>query len=336
MANVSQTLFVTPRKTIAYEQNNTKIEDLSNTGVERELRLRLKGQLTLSSANNTAAKTKRGDEWAVVKRIRVTVNGSNVVREYTGNQLFWYNYFKFGVAPNISVSLGDGSTANPSFDSTLIIPWGSVGTRKAMDSWLNAANLVDYKIEIEWGSHTDINADATGFTVAPTVVVSSYGATGLEATKFNTLVHKALTKTVTQDQSDFEINFAIGKAAVHYGYLINTTDDDVDVNTIINNIKLVSGTMTYINIPAVDVQRTNSLQRGLQRGFSGTAYDDLRVGNANSINGWYYLDLIPDGSKTEGIDLQGRADLKLELDVNVGSGATKITVIPEELIKIPA
>src|SRR4051794_26755465 len=66
---------------------------LNKTLVYRELALELSVQPTITIANNTAANTLLGDEWAALSNIQLTVNGSDVLRNFSGDDLWWLNWF---------------------------------------------------------------------------------------------------------------------------------------------------------------------------------------------------------------------------------------------------
>ena len=97
----------------------------------RRLKLRLKGQLTLAAANNTAALTKRGDEWAVVKKIEIIANGTDVVKTIPGTELRWMNPIWNNTMPNVTAALADGVTVDVPFDSTLIFAVSDAGQYQA-------------------------------------------------------------------------------------------------------------------------------------------------------------------------------------------------------------
>ena len=110
-------------KTIQYQSNGKWPESLSRGMVYRELYLRLKGTVTVAAASNTAANVKRGDEWGVVKKIEISANNTDVLRSFSGNDLWWINRFFYGSNPKVSPSLLDTGVANPVFDSVLVMPF---------------------------------------------------------------------------------------------------------------------------------------------------------------------------------------------------------------------
>src|SRR4051812_7444674 len=93
-----------------WQSNNQKVSvEISRGMAIREIHLRLKGQPTLTGANNTVANTLLGDEWGVVKKIEVFTNGSNPLVSLTGQQLKNLNRFWYDTLPPFTPTLGDGA-----------------------------------------------------------------------------------------------------------------------------------------------------------------------------------------------------------------------------------
>lgn len=318
------------QETIAYSSNNKVSENLSRGMVYRELYLKLSGQLTATVGNNVYANVLRGDEWAVVKRIDVIANGTDVIKSFSGPNLRMLNYLWYGVPPKRSVALGDG-TANPAFASTLVIPFWMPRSVRPIDTALDSRELSSLTVEITWGTHTDINASATGFTTSPTVELASlesFNVTG----PFSQWRMFEIEKEVTSTTNRFRIELPVG--GVYRNFLISATDAGADDNAVVNNVKLVSGSTVFDNLPADILQDVQHLRQGITRGFSGTAYDDVFMGDNNDMEGYYLLDRVTDGFLTEGLDTLGFSELFLEFDVTVGGGTTNLTVIPSEIIPI--
>src|SRR5712672_1154051 len=122
------------QKTIPFVANAKNNDILSRGMILRELHLRLTGQLTVAGASNTAAATLRGDEWAVVKRIDVIANNTDVVKSISGNAQWWQNFFHYEKRPRITGVIGDGATLNPTFDSVIIIPFWMPRSLRGIDT----------------------------------------------------------------------------------------------------------------------------------------------------------------------------------------------------------
>lgn len=319
---------------VAYNANNSKAEQLGRGMIYREIMLRYQGQPTITATNNTVANTLAGDEWAAVKKIELIANGTDVIKSISGNQLWWLNYFMYGKAPRISALLGGGA-ANPSFDSVLILPLWMPGVIKPFDTALDARRLSSLEIKITWGDYTSINASATGWTTNPSIDVFSLESFGVEA-DFALWRLFQISETITASNTQHEIDLPVGH--LYRGFMINSQDAAADQSDIINNIKVKSGTTIFADLHAQDdiLQQWPMLRNGLPRNWNSNAgaYDNLRRGDANDIDGWYWLDLVTDGRLTEAPDTFGYSEFKLELDVTVGAGTTVITIVPLQIIPI--
>lgn len=319
--------------TIEYSANNRETESLGRGVVYRELMIRLTGQPTLTTANNTTAKTKRGDEWAVIRNLRLVANGTDVIKSLSGDDLWWLNYFMLS-RPRITTAIGDGS-ANPSFDSVLILPLWMPGVIKPLDTALDARELSSLELEIDWGDHTSINGDATGWTTEPKVEIWSLASFNVQG-PFSQWRVFTIEKEITADNPQFEIELPVGK--LYRGFMIETTDADQDQADILKNFKLVSGSTVFADVSAEDdvLQQAEDIRRGTVPHYdaAANAYDDLRRSDNSQREGWYVYDHVTDGRLTEGVDTLGFSEFKIEGDVAVGGGTTKIRVIPWQVIPL--
>lgn len=325
-----QQVRVRKQTTVDYSSNNKTNEKLSRGMIYRELYLRLSGAPTLTAVNNTQANTAKGDEWGVVKRIDIVANGTDVIKSISGDALWWYNYFVLG-RPRLSTLLGDGATANPAFSSVLILPFWMPKSIRPIDTALDATQLSDLTIDITWGTFTDVNSAATAFTTAPKIEVYSLESFGVVG-PFGQGRLFEIQKTITASQTQFQVDLPIG--GMYRGFMINTTDAGVDDGDVINNMKLVSGTTVFFDASEEIIQDVYNQRNALERNFSGTAYDDIKISTSSSLDGWYFIDLVTDGMMSESIDTLGLAEIKLEFDVTVGSGTTKMFVYPIQMIPV--
>jgi hypothetical protein len=318
---------------VNYESNSKVSERLSRGMVYRELYIRLKGAATTTAGNNTKANTARGDEWGVIKRIDIIANNTDVIRSISGNELWWLNYFFFGKIPFITAALGDGATANPPFDSTLILPFWMPRSLRPMDTALDARELSDLKIEITWGAYTDVNSAATAWTTEPVVEVHSLESFNVKG-PFSQWRIYTIEKEITATNAQFQVQLPVGP--MYRGFMFATTDAGVDDADIINNMKIKSGTTIYADIPQDILFQADAIRRGDPRSWDSTAegYDSLRRGTPNGLGGWLFYDHVTDGYLTEAIDTLGFSEFELELDVTVGAGTTKLYVSPLQVIPV--
>jgi len=321
--------------TIDYSANNQEDENLGRGVVYREIALRLTGQLTVAGADNTSANTNNGDEWAVVKRIRLLANGTDVIKDISGNDLWWLDYFLYGTPPKVTPTLGDGSTANPSFDSVLVLPLWMPNAVKPIDTALDARELSSLEVEIQWGDHTSINGSATGFTTTPRVELFSLTSFNVSG-PFSQWRLFPIEKEITANNPQFEVELPVGK--MYRGFMIRATDGGQDQSDIVNNLKLVSGSTVFADVSVQDdvLPQWENLVKGTSPHWNDNAgsFDDLRRSDDSQLEGVYFYEHVTDGFLTEAIDTLGFSEFKLEMNVSVGAGTTKLNITPLQVIPI--
>jgi len=320
--------------TVAYEGNTKVPMSLGRGMVYRELYLRLYGQPTIDTTKNLAASTLRGDEWACIQRIDLIANNTDVLKSLSGNALWWLNFFLYGRPPRITATLGDGSTASPAFDSVLVLPLWMPRSIRPIDTALDARNLSDLKIEITWGTYASINADASAWTVEPKLDVYSLESFNVKGPFSQWRVY-TIEKEVTATNTQFTIDLPVGP--MYRGFMVNTTDTAKDDGSILNNLKVLSGTTVYADLCEEVLEQAEMERNQTMRYWDdgGGVYDPLRRGTTyNNLDGWYFYDHCTDGYLTESIDTLGFSEFKLELDVTVGSGTTKVFVYPQQVIPV--
>ena len=319
---------------IQYQANSKESITLSRGMIYREIYLKLRGAPTLTAANNTQAKTLIGDEWGVVKRIDLIANNTDVIRSISGNQLWWFNYFMYGVPPDITPAIGDVATANAPFASHLILPLWMPRSLRPMDTALDARELSDLKIEITWGDYTDINGDASAWTTDPVIEIHSLESFGAKGPFSQWRVY-AIEKEIAATAAQFQVQLPVGP--MYRGFLMNFTDAGKDANDILNNFKIISGTTVFADIPALMINELDRLRMSVSRFWDDAAgvYDPLRRGSTyNNLEGWYFYDHVTDGYLSESIDTLGFSEFELELDVTVGAGTTKVFILPLQIIPV--
>jgi hypothetical protein len=302
---------------------------LAKTLVYRQLTLELTGALTLTAANNTAANTAMGDEWACLTNFQIQANGSDVFRNFSGDDLYWLNWFWYQVPPRLTATLGDAATANPSFDSTLIVPFWYPGCFHPFDSLLNSGRFTDFQALATFGSFTSINSTATGWATNPTISLNS---------------HEQLLPTDPNDQP--KLNWVVkklsnipGGANGAYRVLL---DAGVNYTRFLINIKNAAGTADAA-APAASVGNIKVVGAG-GRVYEDRSYNELlqetrirkgmlqtvsRRGTSSNSDAWVEIDLCPDGRLKEA--MPNPNDAYLEFNV---LASCQINVFPSIIFPI--
>ncbi len=287
---------------VAYVAGQKQIVQLHKSMLYRELYLRLTGAPTLLAANNTVAKTKKGDEWACVQKIEIIVNSSDVIRSFSGDQLWQLNRMYYGCNPAVTPAIGDGATANPPFDSTLVIPFWSPRVIRPFDTAFDTAGVTDFRLEITWGLPTDINADAAAFTTAPAIEIGSHEQDHpADPAAHPRLLKRVVTQTLDVSGASGNFRFPLDVGPRYRGFLINvTTAAGVDTAGLATNFKLVSGSTTFVDVSEPMLYQANALRSDIgfpqlpvvATGIFSNA--PIRVSAASNPRAWYNLDLVTD------------------------------------------
>jgi len=316
--------------TVQYQANDTQIERLGRGMIYRELHLQLNFELTETASSNIGEDAiERGDEWAVIKNIRIIANGSDVLRNFTGNQLRWLNKLVYGFNPRNPMAGGVAAEGSLAVSSSLVLPFWSIGTVRPLDTALDARQLTSLEIEIEWGDVSSITSGSATFSGTPTLKVYSLESFGVEADFAQSRVFKIQESSVAvNDQHEMDI--PVG--SMYRGFLINTSASGVDAANL-SNIKLKSGTTVFVDQEAALLRDIANMRHGVFVTFDevGGLEDNVFVSVDSDIAGWHYLDLVTDGRLKEALDTLGLAELTLELDVNT---QTDITVLPLQIIPV--
>jgi hypothetical protein len=324
-----------PEPTVVYEAGGTNTQEISRGGILHAVFGRLQGQITLAAANNTRAKTARGDALALIRRLRIRVNSQENVVDLDGPGVVADHQYLLGNKPrDVAAQLGDGITANPSFSVPFIITFALPRRRfrVPIDTSLDcrADKMSKLEIDVDWGSHTSLNADATGFTIAPKITLTSQKSFDAPDDYKPGFLRRYLQQQTITATNPREI---VRLATIHsyYGLHINVTDAGADSPTLLNRLKLLSGSNVFEDHDPVILNdgygrlwhdRTN-------RSFSGASgYLDPMVSTKWNERAWYPLEIPFDGSLMEMQPAAGLAELLLELDITVGGGTTIVNTYP--------
>lgn len=307
---------------VPFSANNKQSKELSRGMVWRELYLRLTGQLTLASTDNIPADTAIGDEWSLVQDITIRLNGRDVMKRISGPALRWLDYYLYGYFPRKALGqIGDGATTNPSFDSTLIIPFWMPKSQHPMDFAFDTSKVAKLDIEINWTNYNTVNANATGFTTPPQIACSVYEVANVTGAFARWNIFE-LSNVVAGATDKYQIKVPVGY--LYRSFLVH------DVNEIITNWYLESHPTEWLNLPTqivrdvLGVDRRSSIVPGA---FANTYY--LAGAPGDDLNHFMYFDSAGHGANVESIDAFGLSEFYLEFDT---SGAGTINVYPNQLV----
>jgi len=339
-----------PQQTRTRRQNSVTLNTFSTKTVTqlgrgmiyREIYLRFYGTFTYAAAaNNAVATLGRGDEWSAIARIDLVVNGTDIIRSFTGTQLVMFNRFMYGTYCRPSVQLGDAATAGPAFDSTLILPLWQPLSAKPMDTALDSSKVSDLRLEITTNSSANINSANGPTAIAATLDVTSYESFGVELEASDCRMY-ALQSTLAAANPNLQIQLPV--TCMYRGFLINAASTASETGTDqvanITNVKLVSGTTVFRDMPFVPLRSVHRQRLGfgqdlVQNVAAGPAISNAtqtylkgRKSGLHDEDAWAFMNLCEDGYLGESIDSLGFSELYLEVSATL---AGTITVIPIQI-----
>lgn len=331
---------------LTFSDNTTQTMDLQRGVVIRELILHLKGAPTLTSGNNTTSNLKRGGPNELIKTVSVLVNGSEVIRQFSGAELMVRQLFWYGVPPVAETTFGDATTANPSFDRILRIPFWMPRIGNPQSTLLDARRLAALQLQVVWGTWTDINGSATAWTTTPTLeVYHEYVMPfpGTDIGPFHTWREYDISTSYTSTVTQAVVNLPVGN--LYRGFVVNTPVGSgsaaVDTTGILNEFRFKSGSTVYYDVIEKLIRERAYQQmnidaqtyRYLSVLTGGASFANIcRSGNFN-LDAWYWIDLANSGHLGDGVDTLGFAQLTMENDVTGQSNAA-LVVAPQMIVPV--
>lgn len=340
---VPATVITRRQSPVTYAAGAKQIVQLSKGLCWRGIKLRLTGQLTCTGANNTAANTALGDEWACISKIELIINGTTVLFSYAGSDLKSVARVLSGWQPQVSVGMGDGATANPSFDSTIWIPFLNPRSRRQFDTLLYTGEMNDVRLEVTWAaSYTSVNSAATGWATNPYVEVYTREQTLPTDPKTGNAMlpnfyRRTLKIPVQIAASTSAFRYQLPTGPIYRGLLLaELNNTPAESHSLLTNVKVYSGPTTFMDESAASIYATQiqgakvpSLIYPTSAGimFQGTG----QVSSAADPKSWRWVDFCEDGYMSEAIDTDSIGDTFIEFAFG---GAGTVNIFTQELIRI--
>lgn len=321
----------------------TDIIQLGKQNLYRDIYIRLQATLTMSSgAANTVAATLLGDEWAILSKIRLVTNSTDVLLDMSGHNLFMVNMVEMGLRPWLTPTLGDGASASVVVDSTLCIPAWSRMLRKPMDSAFESYRYGSLQLELTYETFTAVHSAATAYASSPTVEISSSEAAPNPTAFIPSFIPRRYSQTFDFTAAQTAGRFALDTGPYYTHLLINIQNaaGTADLAATLTNLKLISATTTIIDLSATVALQQGYAQAKMWNGQEINAaatgivsQTKNRVSTQSSALAWYFIPIISDGYATEALRNPVANDLFLEFQ---SSAAFKLNLISWQLFPNPA
>lgn len=299
--------------------------------------LSLKLVANLSWTETTAGVVMDSAPAQLVRNIMIRVNGRDVVKNLSLEALHRLSQIRYSTRPRIVSPANTTVATNQDLEVHAYIPFAMWRAVKPVDTLLDSSGMATLEMIIDWGVGNDVFGGAFGGTVtvnSATLYVSSIEAVGVPpGTKFMVNKEYSIESAITAATTNHQINLPVSN--LYRCFVLKTVSDDCNVNTILNNIQLKSGTEVYKNRNAAHLQMDNRLDYMMELPVSlAAALGGADYAN-NLLTGYYMLEFVRDGRLTESLDTSKLSSLELILDVAHPGTTDTVTIYPVELIVPP-
>jgi len=280
----------------------------------------------------------------LIKNLQVIANGRDVIKNIDFETLHRANQIRCGTRPYISATNWSGGADKAAIDMIIhaYISFEMWRAIHPVDTLFDSAGLATLDLIITFGTGMD-TMDATwqaragaAVTVnSATLYIAAIEEVGIPAgTSFLINKEYKLRRQVTATSNNFQIDLPVGNA--FRAFIIKTISDLRPVNTILNNIKIKSGTEVYKNRIASFLQMDNRLFNQLEvpETWNLAAAEDHWL-IENLLEGYYLVEFCPDGRLTQCLDTSRLSSLEFELDVTAVGTTDLIEILPCEIIRPP-
>ena len=212
---------------------------------------------------------------------------------------------------------------------------------RPVDTLLDSSKLADLRIEVTVNTSANINSASGPTAIAATLDVFSLESFGLQGDFSDTRIYQ-IQDTVSAANAARQILLPV--TALYRGFFINvangSSETAADQPTLLNNVKIQSGTQVFRDIPGRVLrdwqrQRVGFTQENVQNTAGTAAITGNKLAISRNTNtdedAWYWFDLCQDGYLTEGIDTVGYSELVMELNL---AGAATVTVMPVQVFPV--
>ncbi len=283
----------------------------------------------------------------IIKKIEVRKNGRDVLKSIDFETLVRLNQIRYGTQPTYTRTLltENGTAITTQWDAYAAVTtganavlfrilghldfgmWNSIRRNDTLLDCTARGNTSTLDLVITWGQYDDVmtsayNPAAGGVAAdsVPVVYVSTREYLDIDdaSDPYKPYIENreyGLQQTVTATTSKFLVDLGVA-GNMFRSFIIKTYADDVQVNTILNNIILRAGTDVYKNVKANQLRFDNKTELGVE----------------SMPTGYYLLEMCPDGHLAKAIDTSKLSSLMLELDVTLVGTISKIEVFPVELV----
>ena len=289
----------------------------------RGICLKVAGSVTISSGT-TSGTPKTASPCQILGNFEVRRDGKDTLFRMPAENAYITNKIFYGTAGAISGLASGDAQSNTAVYAEIIIPFEVLKGVSPIDTLVKAGGLSSLDLLVNVGAAADMVSGgdrtiAVGST-AFTLVVETLEELGLENWVFGDMKQYLVSSADVSASSD---NFQIKPIPVgneYYAFILRARAENLDLNTIINRIKLKSGSEVFFDVDATSLQYSN------KRDFQIESWPA----------GYHVLMLSRDGLLNSCLDVRkgtGRETLEFELKVTKQTGTNVIDVLAMEYLR---
>jgi hypothetical protein len=310
----------------AFVSGQQKTINLPIDYAQADIMVEFKANITITDPGGGAAGTVSDHAPAgLVSSINIRANGSDVIKSFSLIDAIYQSQIRYGVLPLQSVMANGNVKAATDYYVTARIDFAMYGTVKPYDTVFNSKRLTSLQALIQFGSASDCYADAKGTmtTVVNSGTITLYGkeAVGIDPEAvFPVFKESTIASTVTATTSEFKIPLNYAQDLSYRALTLRGIVDGVSSNAILNNVKLQSGGVVFLNVNAARLRARNTLCAGLSMP-TGCYEIDFAEGAHAAL-----------GRINDSLDTSGLSSLDLILDVTKSGTVSIVKVVTKEII----
>lgn len=322
--------------TITYAAGQTRTLALPRNYAYRSLNIKFACQMD-RALGATVGAPKDSCPAQLISRIEVRANGRDTIKSLDFETLHRLTQIRHGTRPMLSFA-GFGGFGEKTDEAMVVcaqLDFAMPRAVREIDTLLDSAALATLELIVTFAAPGDVMTDAFDGTCtvdSGTLYVAAVECVGIPAgTRF--MIHKEyqIQSQVNAATTSHQIQLPVSN--MYRAIVLKTHSDGVQVDTILNNIQIKSGTEVFKNRLAPFLQADNRVLYGLEiaeQDGSAAAVDHYFL--EHNLEGYYVLEFCPDGRLTECLDTSRLSSLELLLDVNNPGTIDMIDVYPIELI----
>ncbi|HEV7298559.1 MAG TPA: hypothetical protein VGN72_04280 [Tepidisphaeraceae bacterium] len=298
-------------------------------GWQKYLFISLAGTLTFAAgANNTRTAAKPGDEWALVKNLKIVMFGKDIWNG-SGEELRAMQRVWFGRDAQTVPALGDGTTASVVFDSTLVFPFVDNETIRPYDTLHDGRSVGDARLEIEWETTANANSGATAAAAQlSTTLYNMFGYSGIPVDLKRHVRNQGTIAAAGEMTIELDI---YGQSFISHVLHVESNSTGADLPNVVTAIRIENGGDDPIDLSMEQFRQAYNLLAQTSTDLLQTSADqqyfaDPYRSDGSDARAWLYVPHVDpiDKLATESYDTTGTQVLRLIITCNA---ACKVTVL---------